>query len=60
MREWLTDHGDSHMPYIGSATALEELLSQLSAGEEWLVDGDGISATYIEYVEKYQKLNNEY
>lgn len=60
MREWLSDHGEAHMPYIGSATKQEELLSQLAEGEEWLVDGDGVSATYLEYMDKYNKLNGEY
>jgi hypothetical protein len=53
MREWLSDHGEAHMPYIGSAERLEELLTQLSEGEEWLVDGDGVTATYQEYMDKY-------
>jgi len=50
MREWLSDHGEAHMPYIGSTEKQEELLAQLAAGEEWLVDGDGVTATYQEYM----------
>ena len=60
MRDWLNDYGEAHMPYVGSADALDELLSQLSAAEEWLLDGEGETASYVEYMEKFQALNGIY
>jgi len=55
MRDWLYE--EENMPYIGSADKQEEYISQLSASEEWLLEGEGEKATYVEYVEKYSELN---
>lgn len=60
MRGWLTDHGDSHQQYIGSTERLEELLTQLSENENWLIDGEGEYATYVEYNAKFGELDSIY
>ncbi len=59
MREWLTDNGDKHRHYLGAdpAEAEEQMLAKLSESEEWLLDGEGEHATYVEYTEKYNDLN---
>jgi len=57
MRAWISEYSDEHMKYIGSTERQEELLSQLSSAEEWLLDGEGEHATYLEYNEKHSELN---
>lgn len=47
MRDWLAE--ETHIPYIGSAEKVDEYMAQLSSGEEWLMDGEGEYATYVEY-----------
>lgn len=45
------------MPYIGTTEDQEELLSKLSSSEEWLLDGDGEFASYLEYNAKFEELD---
>lgn len=56
MRAWLQDD-DANLPYIGSAEKQEELLAKLQASEDWLLDGEGETATYVEYNQKHAELN---
>jgi len=58
MREWLTEHTTEHMPYIGTTDQQEELLSKLSTAEDWLLDGEGEFATFVEYNQKHAELND--
>ena len=58
MRSWISDYSDEHLPYIGSTDRQEEILTQLSVAEEWLLDGEGEHATYIEYNQKHNELND--
>lgn len=62
MREWLhnEDEDEKHMLYIGSNEKKEELLEELSAAEEWLLDGEGEHASYVEYVEKHSDINGKF
>jgi hypothetical protein len=45
------------MPYIGSSEKQEEILSKLSEGENWLLDGEGEYATFVEYNAKFNELD---
>jgi hypothetical protein len=58
MRSWISDYSDEHLPYIGSTEKQEELLSLLSSSEDWLLDGEGESATFVEYNKKHGELND--
>jgi hypoxia up-regulated 1 len=57
-RDWLNE--ENHLRFIGSAEIQEELLSKLSAGEEWLLEGEGEHATYQQYLDKYHEFNEVY
>ena len=59
MRDWLGET-EENMPFIGSTDRQEELLSQLSTAEEWLLDGEGEHATYSEYISKFNELDGIY
>jgi hypothetical protein len=60
MRAWISDYSDEHLPYIGTLDQQEELLARLSEAENWLLDGEGEYATFIEYNKKYNELNDVY
>lgn len=57
-RDWLYE--ESNLRFIGSTEVQEELLAKLSAGEEWLMDGEGEYATYQQYLDKFYELNEVY
>lgn len=45
------------MPYIGSTEKQEAILTMLSEGEDWLLDGEGEYATFVEYNAKHGELD---
>lgn len=59
MRGWITEYED-HQKYVGSTDKQEEILSQLQAAEDWLLDGEGEYATYVEYNTKFGELDKIY
>ena len=58
MRAWISDYGDDHLPYIGTTDQQEALLERLSESENWLLDGEGEHATFVEYNKKHNELND--
>jgi len=55
MREWVNE--DTNIPYVG-VEKQEEILKNLTDNEDWLLEGEGEHATYIEYNQKYYELNS--
>lgn len=56
MRSWVSEYPE-HMQYIGTTEDQDDILAKLSTAEEWLLDGDGEYATYLEYNAKFEELD---
>lgn len=56
MRAWVSEYPE-HLQYIGTSDDQDAILANLSTAEEWLLDGDGEFATYVEYNEKFEELD---
>ena len=54
MRDWLNE--DENNPYIPQGET-ETLLNRLSKEEDWLLEGEGDTATYKEYEQRFGELN---
>jgi hypothetical protein len=54
MRDWINE--DSNKPFIPSED-VDGLLIKLSEEEEWLMDGEGDKASYLEYHKRYNSIN---
>lgn len=54
MRDWLND--DENNPYIPQGET-ETLLNRLSKEEDWLLEGEGDTASYKEYENRFGELN---
>lgn len=56
MRDWLND--DENNPYIVSDEQ-RALLTKLSEHEEWLLEGEGDTASHTEYEKRFKELNKQ-
>lgn len=56
-RDWLYE--DENTPFVGDEQK-EAMIKTLQENEDWLLEGEGETASYVEYNEKYQELNKKF